>query len=152
MCYYVVVIVLYIMGYATPYTPSGMIDSIQSLLDICLKTKLQNTGRIKLPAMTYGRDSLEFEEAYEESCSFYTKHYIIFGVHPNASSYLHYTKMGLLRATEPNNPFFHNCRKLYHQGSSFRSNNKIGKSEGGYICHDDLCKSVGQTLVLAKKV
>ena len=32
--------------------------------------------------------------------------HVITSVRPNASSYLHYAKMGLLKATEPNKPFF----------------------------------------------
>ena len=58
--------------------------------------------------------------------------YVITGVPPNVSSYLHYAKMSLLRATEPNNPLFHNSWKSppsWTKDEVLQVMSKIGKSE-----------------------
>ena len=115
-------------------TPLRMINSI---LDTCLKIKLQNTGGMKL----------EFEEAYDvcrgNMFLLYKTYndYTITGVRPNASSYLHYAKMGLLRATEPNNPFIHNSWKSppsWTKNQVLEVIDKIGKSVQLYVLYVSL--------------
>ena len=63
---------------------------------------------------------------------------MITGVHPNASSYLQYARMGLRGQQNQIIPSFIILPPSWMKDKVLEVIDKIGKSEGGYVYYDDL--------------